>query len=1198
MLIKDLINIPERIYANEFVIKLTEGIERPEETLDQYVVTAQLKRQFEKALSLIQNALTQGKSQAAFLHGSFGSGKSHFMAVLNLLLKGNPKAWGHPDLASVTLNFGALRERKLLLLAFHMIGASSMESAILGGYTRHIAEHHPEAPIPAFYRGEKLFEDARNLLTKMGEEAFLSQLASQAPVAKTALGRRGGATAAWDRARFDEAASAAPGSPQRQQLISALLGSYFPSYSDVQSDNKESYLPFDLGLEVMSQHAKALGYDGIVLFLDELILWLANMSSNLHFVHQEIQKLVKLVEAEHSDRPAPIVSIVARQRDLKDLIGESLSGFEQFNFHDQIKHFEKRFDTINLEDTNLPEIISKRILKPKSESARIQLQDQFDRLKLKDNIRDILAHNYDLDACRKVYPFSPALIDTLVAVSSLLQRNRTAIRILMELLVEQQETLSVGQLIPVGDLFDLVSGNYEPYDDSIRRGFESAKRLLNERFAPMLEDSEGNPVPTQGADLRLIKTILLAALVPEVHALRKLTPQKLAALNHGTLKSPIAGRESAMVLTKLKNWQTNIGELRVDPDSDEISLNLTTVDLEKILEGARQQDSPGNRKGFLRRLLFQMLKVDQDPQGNMTLIYDLIWRGTRRSFEIQYLNIREKTNLRELQSDNYPRLILDYPFDEEGCHPSDDLVKLDAYRNQFSDTRTLVWLPFFLSKRTLHELGRLIMIDYILTGERLSTFVAHLAPTDRPSAKALLENQRNALQERMRKALEMAYGILHSEPGILDESDQKQLPADKQLQSLNQTFQPRMPAVSNLEQAVKELLAKELEANYPGHPNFALDKEISPDAVRKIWKELKDACKVEDHRLEIVDKPMRERMREVAQPLLLGKMGETHFVLSDHWRNKFEQEMARHQISGPVRVEKLQEWIDQPKVMGLPARLRALIIHTFAEQTQRQLVRQGLVLREFEPDLASDVELCPLQLPAAEVWAAAWDRCKLLQPDLYAMQCTMSNLDILSQRLTEVLQPKRQTLQELPGKLRQLCEATGVAAADCPRLNHSRMAAELLNLLDLKGSRERLEQLARARWSELPEDLAAFVRGAQTLLPLLNSENLHHLEMLPKLEQGKEMLNDLREALQLGEQAKHLAPVVETAKRQVFNLMVIERTEVAPTPPPPPGRVSLGRATLKSAGGAEARQEVDKLRKLLEDPKVRLNLSYEVWQEP
>ncbi len=143
MLLRDLIQIPETIYTNDFVIKLTEGIEHPEETLDQYVVTAQLKSQFERALSLVQNSLDQGKSQAAFLHGSFGSGKSHFMAVLNLLLKGNTQAWGHPQLSSVTINYAPLRKKKLLQLAFHMIGASSMESAIFGGYTRRNRQASP-----------------------------------------------------------------------------------------------------------------------------------------------------------------------------------------------------------------------------------------------------------------------------------------------------------------------------------------------------------------------------------------------------------------------------------------------------------------------------------------------------------------------------------------------------------------------------------------------------------------------------------------------------------------------------------------------------------------------------------------------------------------------------------------------------------------------------------------------------------------------------------------------------------------------------------------------------------------------------------------------------------------------------------------------------------------------------------------------
>ncbi len=55
--------------------------------------------------------------------------------------------------------------------------------------------------------------------------------------------------------------------------------------------------------------------DAVVLFLDELILWLASHSAEPAFVSREGQKLAKLVEAEITDRPAPLISFVARQRD-------------------------------------------------------------------------------------------------------------------------------------------------------------------------------------------------------------------------------------------------------------------------------------------------------------------------------------------------------------------------------------------------------------------------------------------------------------------------------------------------------------------------------------------------------------------------------------------------------------------------------------------------------------------------------------------------------------------------------------------------------------------------------------------------------------------------------------------------------------------------------------------------------------------
>ena len=86
--IGDIFTIPEAVHQGDFVLRLTEGLQadRRAETLRQYVVTPQLVQCFDQALSLIGSAVTSNSSKGAYLHGSFGSGESHFMAVLNLIL--------------------------------------------------------------------------------------------------------------------------------------------------------------------------------------------------------------------------------------------------------------------------------------------------------------------------------------------------------------------------------------------------------------------------------------------------------------------------------------------------------------------------------------------------------------------------------------------------------------------------------------------------------------------------------------------------------------------------------------------------------------------------------------------------------------------------------------------------------------------------------------------------------------------------------------------------------------------------------------------------------------------------------------------------------------------------------------------------------------------------------------------------------
>jgi predicted ATPase len=92
-LLRDLIDIPERVHAGDFVLTLSKGVGE-ESTIRDYVVTEQLAHCFDDALGLVQSAVEGRASRAAYLDGSFGSGKSHFMAILHAILRGDPEARG------------------------------------------------------------------------------------------------------------------------------------------------------------------------------------------------------------------------------------------------------------------------------------------------------------------------------------------------------------------------------------------------------------------------------------------------------------------------------------------------------------------------------------------------------------------------------------------------------------------------------------------------------------------------------------------------------------------------------------------------------------------------------------------------------------------------------------------------------------------------------------------------------------------------------------------------------------------------------------------------------------------------------------------------------------------------------------------------------------------------------------------------
>jgi len=278
------------------------------------------------------------------------------MAVLHLLLQRDPDAWAIPELAEpIAAHEPTLRSATFALVPFHMIGAESMEQAIFGGYVEHLRRQDPDAAPPGVYADGPLFEQAEVSRRQLGEDGFFAELNASESDGSGDGGGWGELTAAWTAETYDEARRARSGDAQRGRLGGAIVQRLLPGFRDAMRGNATGYVDLDVGLAELSRHAAQRGNDALILFLDELILWLGSRIRDTAFVEREGQKLIKLIEFT-TPRPIPIVSFVARQRDLREFVGEQIPGAERLSFADALKHWNDRFHRIQLLDGNLPKI--------------------------------------------------------------------------------------------------------------------------------------------------------------------------------------------------------------------------------------------------------------------------------------------------------------------------------------------------------------------------------------------------------------------------------------------------------------------------------------------------------------------------------------------------------------------------------------------------------------------------------------------------------------------------------------------------------------------------------------------------------------------------------------------------------------------------------------------------------------------------
>jgi hypothetical protein len=120
----------------------------------------------------------------------------------------------------------------------------------------------------------------------------------------------------------------------------------------------------------------------------------------------------------------------------------------------------------------------------------------------KEVVDTLLGSDGERTMFRQVYPFSPALVKALIAASSVLQRERTALKLMLTLLVERRDELRLGNLIPVGDLWDAISTSDQPFSDGMKIQFENARKHGRKNCCLCWSGSMASPGKTCPKDAR------------------------------------------------------------------------------------------------------------------------------------------------------------------------------------------------------------------------------------------------------------------------------------------------------------------------------------------------------------------------------------------------------------------------------------------------------------------------------------------------------------------------------------------------------------------------------------------------------------------------------------------------------------------------------------------------------------------------
>lgn len=748
--ISDAFDLPraEDIRAMGFVVKLRESDPTGPDVkklVDDYVVTPAVAGELPRILEDMRQVFDRGEEYGRFIHGSFGSGKSHFMTMLSLLIEGTDAAWSKPDPTFVQLrpkHRDWLQGANLLVVRLHMLSVRGKDTTL----DRAVYEAFNAA---LKRRGKAAFEflNVDGLLDEIRREAV--------EYGDVVWARLSQANILGSRAEFE---SIAVGSPKgRERLARAWLAFKGRDVAQAGIDPR-----WTEGIRRMGAHAKEQGFGGIVLMIDEFLLWLAEKSGQ-EFV-REINDLNVVVDHNTGQRPAPVFVFVARQRNLQEFFPDLV---DESKIHEHIDHHAKRFELTRLQDVELRHIVKGRVLRPK---LPVEVAAAVAALGARhDKILPALLAGADHAYLTDVYPFHPALIEMLVDVTSLMQRERSALRLLYELLVVHYPHLPLGEFLPVGSAFDAI---FPPSGVEASKKVELLQDIHHQyynRLALAMRQMVDDPTTDFDEGRRkaldqLVKTVLLAEVSPRLKG-AGLTVERLVQLNSVDVDGETFRGRARVAETDLLALSQLVPDLQVAGSGRAavVRFVLGRVSLGEILQRARSKAGNQHFTVFwpaLKKALAITNSKGFDGNGNSG-DYDLSWRKTNRKGALKLGNVRE------MPYDDFEppagtfRILIDYPWDEAGHSVDEDRLRAANVRQKRGNRSTVCWLPRHMTPNELGVLTEIAAVRFLLSEPGQQELLDTLGPNDRAKVleQATVREGTLALQlEELLRELYVSHG--------------------------------------------------------------------------------------------------------------------------------------------------------------------------------------------------------------------------------------------------------------------------------------------------------------------------------------------------------------------------------------------------------------------------------------------------------